>query len=838
MKSLHNRFLCAAAVALALVTAHAQAATVLWTGSTSNVWNTSAANWSGAPTYTSGDIVQFGDTGGANLGISINPAVTPASVTFTDTGAGTNAYTFSTAAINGTGTTVTLDSGFGGSAQFNVSNGYTGATTINGGRLIYNNNVTTASASHLIASGATLELNGTRNNLVNTTFSGAGTILKTGVGTTAWGGSAATFALGAGSLIDVQSGTFQGGSGSNEVWTSNLSDLNVASSAIFLGAEASVRVNKITGNGTIQTRFSNVGSITVGVDNGSSQFDGVIANGSGQTGGVLTKEGTGTITLTGSNTYNGTTNIRNGTIILVGDNRLAAAGAMVLGNTTTSGKLVLGNGTALSQTLAGLTITGLGGAVVGGAAANSTLTLNIATGTNTFGGNLGGNGTNENNLALIKSGAGNLTLSADSTYIGGTTLNGGILSVGNATSLGAGMVTLNGGTFNNSAGVTIANAINVAGTTALYSVGGNNFSLSGSVTGNGTINTGGSLGGASSLTFTNTDLSGFTGTITHDNVLDKNNTQFSLPLNTTAKFSTTGTTVTNSRSLLFAGGTIGELSGTGGSVRLNGTLNVNQSTNTTYAGVIFNNGGLQKSGNGTLTLSNTNLYTGATAVNAGTLIISGSISDSSALTVAAGAQLRYNSASARTGALTLSGNGSASRAVLGGTGSINTAITLNNLGDTLSPGNSPGQQAYGVNQTWNSLTYLWEVNNFTGTTAGTDFDQINITGNLTLSGGLNAYQLDITSLTGLNANGNVGNFSEVNRSWTILTTTTGIVGFNAANWTLLTTNFTSSPAYLGTFSLAQANNNLVLSYAVPEPTTWGLLALSLTTVVVFRRRRR
>jgi autotransporter-associated beta strand protein len=400
------------------------------------------------------------------------------------------------------------------------------------------------------------------------------------------------------------------------------------------------------------------------------------------------------------------------------------------------------------------------------------------------------------------------------------------------------MVTLNGGTFNNSAGVTIANAINVAGTTALYSVGGNNFSLSGSVTGNGTINTGGSLGGASSLTFTNTDLSGFTGTITHDNVLDKNNTQFSLPLNTTAKFSTTGTTVTNSRSLLFAGGTIGELSGTGGSVRLNGTLNVNQSTNTTYAGVIFNNGGLQKSGNGTLTLSNTNLYTGATAVNAGTLIISGSISDSSALTVAAGAQLRYNSASARTGALTLSGNGSASRAVLGGTGSINTAITLNNLGDTLSPGNSPGQQAYGVNQTWNSLTYLWEVNNFTGTTAGTDFDQINITGNLTLSGGLNAYQLDITSLTGLNANGNVGNFSEVNRSWTILTTTTGIVGFNAANWTLLTTNFTSSPAYLGTFSLAQANNNLVLSYAVPEPTTWGLLALSLTTVVVFRRRRR
>ena len=72
----------------------------------------------------------------------------------------------------------------------------------------------------------------------------------------------------------------------------------------------------------------------------------------------------------------------------------------------------------------------------------------------------------------------------------------------------------------------------------------------------------------------------------------------------------------------------------------------------------------------------------------------------------------------------------------------------------------------------------------------------------------------------------------------VLNTTTGISGFNAANWTLLTTNFTSSPAYGGTFSLAQASNDLVLSYAVPEPSTWALLAVSLATVMVLRRRRR
>jgi len=376
-------------------------------------WNTTTPNWSngGSGNYTTGDIVQFGDTGGANLGISIISAVTPASVTFTDNGAGTNAYTFSTSGINGTGTTVTLDSGFGGSAQFNVSNGYTGATTINGGKLIYNNNVTTASASHAIASGATLELNGARTNTANTTFSGAGTLLKTGAGTTAWSG-AATFALGAGSLIDVQAGQLTGGNSANEVWTTNLSDLNVASGAIFDGVEANVRVNKITGNGTIKTGITGFGytALTLGVDNGSSQFDGVIANSSAA--GSIVKTGSGTITLTGANTYTGTTTIGNGTIILGGgDNRLATAARVVLGATGTSGALVLGNGTALNQTLAGLTTAGNGGAVVGGAAANSTLTLNSAT-DSTFSGKLGGVGTNENNLALIKSGAGALTLSA------------------------------------------------------------------------------------------------------------------------------------------------------------------------------------------------------------------------------------------------------------------------------------------------------------------------------------------------------------------------------------------------------------------------------------------
>lgn len=147
------------------------------------------------------------------------------------------------------------------------------------------------------------------------------------------------------------------------------------------------------------------------------------------TNGALTKTGLGTLTLTGTATNTGNTTIQNGSIILSGgNNRLNTAGSVVLGDTSTSGRLQLGSGSAISQTLSGLTTTGQGGSVVGGAATASTLNLNIAS-SNIFGGRLGGDAANENNLALEKSGAGDLTLTATSTYTGNTTVSAGKLIV-------------------------------------------------------------------------------------------------------------------------------------------------------------------------------------------------------------------------------------------------------------------------------------------------------------------------------------------------------------------------------------------------------------------------
>jgi autotransporter-associated beta strand protein len=200
-----------------------------------------------------------------------------------------------------------------------------------------------------------LELNvasGTRS-MSSATFNGAGTLRKTGAGTVNWGVTAGTFALSSGALIDVQEGTFIGGSSANEVWTNNLADLNVASGAVFTGVEANVRVDALTGAGTISTGLACCGytGFVFGVDNGSGNF---------------TKVGSGTQILSGNNTYTGTTTISGGTL-QVGVN--GASGTLGTGAVTDNANLVFNRSdTVAMSTLAAGGITGTGNvtALIGG----------------------------------------------------------------------------------------------------------------------------------------------------------------------------------------------------------------------------------------------------------------------------------------------------------------------------------------------------------------------------------------------------------------------------------------------------------------------------------------
>ncbi len=109
-------------------------------------------------------------------------------------------------------------------------------------------------------------------------------------------------------------------------------------------------IGSLAGSGTVNL---NVNTLTVGNDNTSTTFSGIIANA-----GSLIKTGSGTLTLAGTSTYSGTTAISNGTLavsgalsssgVTVGTGAAFAAGSTgVVGSATLAGTLTFQNNSAL-----------------------------------------------------------------------------------------------------------------------------------------------------------------------------------------------------------------------------------------------------------------------------------------------------------------------------------------------------------------------------------------------------------------------------------------------------------------------------------------------------------
>ena len=121
---------------------------------------------------------------------------------------------------------------------------------------------------------------------------------------------------------------------------------------------------------------------------------------------------------------------------------------------------------------------------------------------------------------------------------------------------------------------------------------------------------------------------------------------------------------------------------------------------------IAGNNGLTKSGTGTLTLSGTNSYTGTTTVSAGTLLVNGSTAAGSALSVNSGA-------------------------TLGGTGTIAGNTTVNGTLNAGNGGNTKETLAFGGTLDLSGATTIFDIG---GSTRGTDYDGIDITGALTNGG--------------------------------------------------------------------------------------------------------
>ena len=183
---------------------------------------------------------------------------------------------------------------------------------------------------------------------------------------------------------------------------------------------------------------------TIDTDGNNAAFTGVISGLGG-----LTKAGAGTLVLTGANTYSGGTTITGGTLVgttasLQGD--IVNNAALIFDQATngTFGGVVSGSGTFTKDGAGTLTLTGANsytggttiteGTLVGTTASLQGDIVNNAAlvfdqGANgTFAGNVSGSG------ALTKDGAGTLTLTGANTYTGGTTIAGGTL-VGTTASL-------------------------------------------------------------------------------------------------------------------------------------------------------------------------------------------------------------------------------------------------------------------------------------------------------------------------------------------------------------------------------------------------------------------
>ncbi len=372
---------------------------------------------------------------------------------------------------------------------------------------------------------------------------------------------------------------------------------------------------------------------------------------------------------------------------------LSAAGALLLSNGGTiqntsavandenvNAPLVLegANGRYTFSSNSATNLLNMGGAITGGAAGNTILTLTGSnTGANTISGAIG-NGT-ATTVALFKSGAGTWVLSGNNTFTGGVTIDGGTLRVGSPVA------------FNSSIAVTFTNI--TTGTLALNGVSTTIGGLSGA-TAAGTVVNGSATSTATLTVNSGTTPSSFSGLLADGGAKALNLTlssaaggdltllnanTFSGVTNVTGagtmilgnanalQNSTLNVTVAGN-SIQFPVGltpfTLGGLSGPAGLVLQDTaagpiTLNIgNNGQNTQYDGVLSEVGArsaINKIGTGTLSLSKAPTYTGVTTVSAGTLAF-----DPPAGTLTFGGVIAGTGVVAATGpgALTLTSNGS------------------------------------------------------------------------------------------------------------------------------------------------------------------------------------
>jgi fibronectin-binding autotransporter adhesin len=238
----------------------------------------------------------------------------------------------------------------------------------------------------------------------------------------------------------------------NPILSPNFTLPGVSPVSVAAGATLNLGTNEtvgsLSGAGTVTNSVATAPTLTVGGDNSSQTFSGLLQNGAGTM--SVVKTGSGMWTLGANNTYSGNTTVNGGTL--------------QLGNGGASGSL------------------GTGGLTMG----NAWLSFNRSDATVVFSLPITGG-------TVSQDGTGTTTLTANNTYGGGTFINNGFLAVGNGGNtgtLGSGPIVINSPA--NSGGLifsrsdaffTVANAISGSG--AVFQNGSGTVTLSGPQTYNG-----------------------------------------------------------------------------------------------------------------------------------------------------------------------------------------------------------------------------------------------------------------------------------------------------------------------------------------------------------------
>jgi len=598
-----------------------------------------------------GATIDASGTGVLALTSTSSPAFATADAARTLTLTGNNTGSNSLAALlanNGTGALNLVKLGLG-SWTLSGNNSYTGGTTVgasggaDAGTLLVTGSSKIGTGAATVY-GGTLDLSGFAAQTITTLNLGGGA-----------SGSTATVSIGTGTLT----------LGGTVTYTATNNPKGAA----------------ITGSGTINL----VGDHTFAIGNSTAAtndltISAIIANGDA-TARALTKNGAGTLLLTGNNTYTGLTTVDNGTLSLghaggtIADsaNVTVSGGTLYVAESDTVGAVTISSGAISgSGTLIGSSYSVSGGdisAVLGGTAAL----------------------TKSNSITTA-------TLSGNNSYTGGTTTIG-VLILGNKNALGTGALNFSGtlqASTDLSSGTGNALGNDVILKSAAIISGPQNITLVGNFTNSGgTWDLSSSLDSGKNLvlagnvymsenatTGRNLWISG-TGNTTVSGVIANYN---GAGAEGTLTITNTGTTTLTNNNTYTGETKIGATSGVNaGTVKLSGSAKISTNTTTVYGGtldladttqtitllklgggasgsaanVIIGSGGTLNLG-GTVTYTETNNPNGATISGAGTLHLNGSRTFTVGNSTAAAADLTVSTAIANgsgTSNLTKTGTG-------------------------------------------------------------------------------------------------------------------------------------------------------------------------------------